>query len=247
MLHPGTVYKIIYFSGTGFMLPYQLGAIQCMFDNNISCVEAYGLSGGAMSSTCMLLKCDTIRLLHNTIEFIKKDDFHFFSFGSTYRLYEKYVLHNLQTRMSSNFDNNHIILFLLGKGRVQKTAKNIDDLVKLITASGTIVPLFSLLPAWIDNVPACDAFFTREVFDKECDIVVKPAHWIPTPHCTNVTIQPRGCINPFWFLKSGRDHMIELYKSGYTDTLNFIQDPYETKLDFHLSRLYQLSRPRTRL
>ena len=51
-------YHQITFGGCGFLLPYHFGAVLCLLDNDITVVNAVGISGGAMAALAMLRGSD---------------------------------------------------------------------------------------------------------------------------------------------------------------------------------------------
>mgnify|MGYP006114591687 CR=1 FL=1 len=81
LLKRNTRYHEITFAGSGFLLSYHFGVVQCLLDNEITVDHAVGISGGAMAALSLLGGSDLYIGIRQAIKDLSNEIFGFILLG----------------------------------------------------------------------------------------------------------------------------------------------------------------------
>lgn len=226
-LKKNTNYDNIYFSGSGYLNIYQLGAALCLYDNKISFNHSYSTSAGFVPSIGILSSNQKL-FDFLIISMIKSRFSDCFYFGHTHF---SDVMKVIIETCYKHFDLNSIF------SKIHIGARDIylnniwfdnftsnDEFTDAITSSTRLIPFISLIPHknyYIDQIMISD--IKDILFDLcVCPFPEKLIFFMPPSF---ITIRGNNnYINLYKILNPSYHEMIKEFINGYLETLLIIED-----------------------
>lgn len=224
MFESGSTYNSIYFSGAGYFLPYHLGVVKCLRDNDIYFNKTFGISSGGLAAFAMLGAADldlTIRQIFD----LPKQGFFFgwdYMFKILISFFEKSRKNN---KMTLEEINGRFNIGLLNLKNFSKYFKNTftseEDLSYSVVLSANVTPFISLSPACYQEGIFVDPLMVDPIIEEGIDLAVTPFGFnFHLPHAKKII---NGDQNLFYLLYPCEETMKNSFFKGYADAKGLIK------------------------
>ena len=215
MLKKNTTYSSIYFSGSGFLLSYHYGVVKALKDNNINFENAYGVSGGVHSATCILHMSD----LELGIRQLFDLKYLFNTQPNFYKNYRKFV--NILYQNTNFNDHIHIGIYDFFKKRKKwiNSFESLYEFREFILLSSLIPVLIRFFPYFYKGRLYIDAM---SILTSNYVVAVSPCNLMNGP---SALVKLEGNYKRYQHFFCNETLMCEAFISGYRHTLSQIEEP----------------------